>query len=133
MGASRRPEEMAPLADVAPEAQTAVGCHACGSGSIEVLSGAGVLKGVTSDCKPWPRAGQIAVCRYCGLIQKVHDPDWYDTISQVYGAYTIYHQSSDGAEQAVFDRTSGLSAPRSVRLLRRLMTECALPARGRLL
>jgi 2-polyprenyl-3-methyl-5-hydroxy-6-metoxy-1,4-benzoquinol methylase len=76
--------------------------------------------------------GQPVACRSCGLIQKLGSADWLETIAQVYDAYTIYHQSP-GAEQAVFDGASGVSAPRSERLLRRLLTECTLPAAGRLL
>src|SRR4051794_6100340 len=97
-------------------------CHVCGSAEIAVPDqqvGAEVwsrLKGVTSDCKPWPRSLPVVACRACGLIQKPGTPDWLATIAQVYDAYTVYHQSS-GTDQAVFDGASGDSSPRSRRLL----------------
>lgn len=125
-------------------------CHVCGSDDLTVFvppsteiqrqlatSSQGcvqavVLRGVTSDCKPWPRAMTLAACRACGLIQKPATDDWLATIAQVYDAYAIYHQSP-GSEQAVFDGASGQSAPRSQRLLSRLLAETELPAAGRLL
>jgi 2-polyprenyl-3-methyl-5-hydroxy-6-metoxy-1,4-benzoquinol methylase len=107
-------------------------CHVCGSIDLYVAPGAASLKGATSDCKPWPESGVIAICTACGLIQKVGSAAWFETIAQVYDAYTIYHQSN-GAEQAVFDGASGAGTPRSVRLLQRLVAECALPSVGRLL
>jgi 2-polyprenyl-3-methyl-5-hydroxy-6-metoxy-1,4-benzoquinol methylase len=107
-------------------------CHVCGSADLAVVGQHVGLKGVTSDCKPWPRSMTLAACRACGLIQKPATPDWLATIARVYDAYTIYHQSP-GAEQAVFDTASGQSAPRSQRLLSRLLAACKLPAAGRLL
>lgn len=116
----------------AKPAEVRPGCHLCGSGDVAEAGGLAGLRGVTSDCKPWPRAAALAACRACGLIQKPGDAEWLATIAQVYDAYTIYHQSP-GAEQAVFDGASGVSAPRSERLLRRLLAERRLPERGRLL
>src|SRR3954452_16182594 len=107
-------------------------CHVCGSGDLTVLGDQVGLKGVTSDCKPWPRSMALAACHVCGLIQKPSSPEWLATIAEVYDAYAIYHQSP-GAEQAVFDSASGQSAPRSQRLLSRMLTECQLPSAGRLL
>jgi len=107
-------------------------CRVCGAEDLWVPGDATGLKGVTSDCKPWPRAVAVGVCRRCGLIQKPGTAAWHDTIARVYDAYAIYHQSP-GAEQAVFDAASGASAPRSERLLRRLIEERRLPATGRLL
>ena len=107
-------------------------CHVCGAADLTEVGAASGLKGVTSDCKPWPRSLPVAACGACGLIQKPVTADWLDTIAQVYDAYTIYHQSP-GAEQAVFDGASGVSAPRSRRLLSRLIEECRLRASGRLL
>jgi 2-polyprenyl-3-methyl-5-hydroxy-6-metoxy-1,4-benzoquinol methylase len=112
--------------------ETLLTCHVCGSADPAQASDLAGLRGVTSDCKPWPRAAMLAACRACGLIQKPGTADWLETIAQVYDAYTIYHQSP-GAEQTVFDGASGASAPRSERLLRRLLAECRLPERGRLL
>src|SRR3954468_19653096 len=112
-------------------AEQAATCHLCGS-----LVGAGMgddgLKGVTSDCKPWPRSMTLAACRVCGLLQKPDSADWRATIAQGYDAYAIYHQSP-GAGQAGFDCASGQSLPRSQRLLSRLFSECGLAAQGRLL
>jgi 2-polyprenyl-3-methyl-5-hydroxy-6-metoxy-1,4-benzoquinol methylase len=116
--------------DQAPASVSA--CRLCGSHDEAVVQEAAGLRGVTSDCKPWPHVSRIAVCRTCGLIQKPHSVAWDATIAAVYEAYTIYHQS-DGAEQEVFDPASGASASRSSRLLGRLFAERLLPAEGRML
>jgi 2-polyprenyl-3-methyl-5-hydroxy-6-metoxy-1,4-benzoquinol methylase len=107
-------------------------CSVCGFGDLRVPSAGAGLRGTTSDCKPWPESGTLAVCAGCGLIQKVRSAAWEQAVAQVYDEYTIYHQSP-GAEQTVFDQASGVGTPRSVRLLQRLFAECDLPASGRLL
>ncbi|MFN8634354.1 MAG: class I SAM-dependent methyltransferase [Chloroflexota bacterium] len=110
-----------------------VACRACGAEGLAEPRPVDRLNGVTSDCKPWPTASRIVVCRRCGLVQKPGSAEWLATIRQVYDAYAIYHQSASGAEQAVFDASTGQGTPRSVRLFERLARECQLPEKGRLL
>jgi 2-polyprenyl-3-methyl-5-hydroxy-6-metoxy-1,4-benzoquinol methylase len=90
------------------------------------------LHRVTSDCKPWPPGGQLGVCPRCGCAQAVISPQWEEEARKIYDRYTIYHQGG-GAEQSVFDATTGAASSRSSRLLHRLHKELPLPSKGRLL
>lgn len=107
-------------------------CQVCGSGGLELQSGFAALPRVTSDCKPWPAGGRLAVCRDCGGIQKIPDAQWQDDIRRIYGGYEIYHQSG-GAEQVVFSTGSGEGAPRSHLLVDFVAKTVALPATGKLI
>lgn len=91
-----------------------------------------LLHRVTSDCKPWPPGGQLGVCRRCGAAQAIISPQWSEDAQAIYDGYTVYHQSSGGQEQSVFDST-GAPNSRSARLLHRLSQELELPAQGRFL
>lgn len=46
--------------------------------------------GVTSDCKPWPRSGQLCICRHCGHVQKLQTPQWLEDVARIYDAYEMY-------------------------------------------
>jgi SAM-dependent methyltransferase len=72
------------------------------------------------------------VCAACGAVQKLLNPEWFRSISDIYGAYSIYNQSG-GVEQSVFDQRSGSSLSRSAQLLTNLIRDCGLPETGRLL
>jgi 2-polyprenyl-3-methyl-5-hydroxy-6-metoxy-1,4-benzoquinol methylase len=60
------------------------------------------------------------------------DAIWQAEVEKIYGEYSIYHQS-EGAEQAVFDQSSGHSSTRSARLLERLNSYAEFSMTGRLL
>ena len=108
-------------------------CHLCDGSAADIVPGYEAFRRVTSDCKPWPRGGQLCVCRTCGCVQKVIDPMWRADAEKIYDAYTIYHQS-EGAEQSVFEDDTGQASSRSARLLERLQEAHApLPETGRLL
>ena len=107
-------------------------CHVCGAVEIREFPEYGAFRRVTSDCKPWPPGGRLAVCETCGCAQAVLDRKWHDEARAIYDAYAIYH-TSGGVEQSVFDPASGQSASRSARLLQRLIAGTALPEKGRLL
>ena len=108
-------------------------CHLCASDQLRVFSSFEALPRITSDCKPWPAGGQLAVCPRCGGAQAVTSPQWENESRQIYDRYTIFHQSG-GAEQNVFDSTTGAASSRSSRLLQRLKEEMApFPEHGRLL
>src|SRR2546426_745587 len=107
-------------------------CHVCGSDSVELIDGYSAFHRVTSDCKPWPPGGQLAVCRECDCVQAVLCRRWRDEAKAIYADYTIYH-TSHGVEQSVFDQGSGRALSRSWRLLQRALGEISLPERGRLL
>ncbi len=87
---------------------------------------------ITSDCRPWPPGGQLQICQACGTIQRPATEDWYSTIKKIYDNYTLYHQA-DGAEQPVFDATSGTPVPRSAYALDWLSQQISLPPTGRVL
>src|SRR4051812_29475873 len=105
-----------------PSAPSLVSCHICGAPAARLVSGYEQFRRVTSDCKPWPSGGQLAVCQACGCLQNVIDAAWRADVEAIYASYLIYHQS-DGAEQPVFDAVSGQPMARSARVLRRLLTE----------
>jgi SAM-dependent methyltransferase len=86
-------------------------CSVCDQIALRVISAFADLPRVTSDCKPWPSGGEVAVCEICGTIQKPASAPWLGEIKQIYDAYELYHQS-EGAEQPIFC-ADGSSAPRS--------------------
>ncbi len=93
----------------------AIACGVCGADALLDLPAYSKLPRVTSDCKPWPAGGALAVCTRCGTIQKKPDAAWLDEIDRIYGAYEIYHLS-DGGEQVIFS-ASGSSRSRSKALV----------------
>jgi len=114
---------------------TAVGdavCSICRIGALEELVEYRNLRRVTSDCRPWPAGGRIGVCRTCGAVQKPADEAFLADIDDIYRSYTIYHQAA-GAEQAVFEQSSGLPASRSVKLLDTFRRHAKLAPTGRML
>jgi len=107
-------------------------CGICGGGTLEELPAYRTLRRVTSDCRPWPAGGRLGVCRGCGAVQKPADEAFLAEIDEIYRSYAIYHQAA-GAEQAVFEQSSGLPASRSVRLLETFRDRSALKPTGRML
>lgn len=113
-------------------ADTGFACQVCGSKGLERQSAFTALPRVTSDCKPWPAGGSLAVCSDCGTIQKIPDEQWQNEIRRIYGAYEIYHLS-DGAEQVIFAAGSGEASPRSHLLVDFVAKTIALPPKGKLI
>ena len=107
-------------------------CGICGGGTLEEMADYRVLRRVTSDCRAWPAGGRLGVCRACGAVQKPADDAFLADIDAIYKSYTIYHQAA-GAEQAVFEQSSGLPASRSVRLLETFRDRAGLKPKGRML
>ena len=108
-------------------ATSCVGCHAIG---LRILDNGTLPRGVTSDCKPWPRCGTFAICEACGHVQKIQDSTWTSDVANIYGGYEAYFLSG-GGEQVVFDGSQPL--PRTKRLLEKLRQRVSLPTRGRML
>ncbi len=106
-------------------------CLLCSEPTV-AIDATGPRTGVTSDCRPWPRLGNLVRCRSCGCVQKQDDAQWRADADAIYRSYAVYHQAQ-GAEQAVFDPVTGQAAARSARIVERLGASHALPARGRLL
>jgi SAM-dependent methyltransferase len=114
-------------------AGVAASCHVCGAGPLTIFAEFARLPRVTSDCRPWPAGGQLGLCHACGLGQKVIDAGWRAEADRVYADYQLYHQTIGRTEQVIFDQSTGAAAPRSELVLRGLLSELQLPARGRLL
>jgi SAM-dependent methyltransferase len=87
---------------------------------------------VTSDAKPFPTGGELAICEACGTVQKPITAEWQAEADAIYGAYTIYHNAG-GAEQNVFNGGGGQPASRSSRLVQQIRERVGLPERGRML
>src|SRR3954454_19647145 len=94
-------------------------CHVCGAQELGEVAEYTRLPRVTSDCKPFPAGGNLAVCRHCGAVQKAADARWRDEAASIYRNYDIYFQSG-GVEQSVFAPAAGLPRRRSQVLLERL-------------
>jgi len=90
------------------------------------------LKRVTSDCRPWSAGGRLGTCDVCATVQTVVDAQWQAECREIYQSYAIYAQGG-GAEQRVFDSSSGASASRSDQLLDRLAEVVEIPKQGRLI
>jgi SAM-dependent methyltransferase len=106
-------------------------CQVCAQRALEIIAEYAKLPRATSDSRPWPPGGQLAVCTHCGGIQKIPDQQWLDEIRQIYNRYDIYHQSA-GSEQLLF-AADGSAEPRSKHLVDYLMRELRPPATGKLL
>jgi SAM-dependent methyltransferase len=87
---------------------------------------------VTSDCRPWSAGGRLGACEACATVQTVVDAQWQAECRDIYESYTIYAQSG-GAEQRVFDSSSGASASRSDQFLDRLAEVADIGEQGRLI
>ncbi len=94
-------------------------CHVCGAQELLDVPEYSRLPRVTSDCKPFPSGGCLAVCRRCSAVQKPADARWREEVASIYRDYDIYFQSG-GVEQSVFDPTRGVPRLRSEVLLERL-------------
>lgn len=106
-------------------------CHACGEPA-PVINITGNLSSVTSDCRPWSKQAEIAVCRSCGLSQKRITPEWVKEVENIYGSYTMYSQGG-GAEQASFESESGVTQARSEKIIEALASLSLLPNQGKML
>ena len=107
-------------------------CHVCGASNLSPLDGFERLPRVTSDCRPFPSGGKLAVCGGCGAVVKPADATFLADIAAVYAEYDAYYQGG-GSEQAVFDVASGATVRRSALLTARLDAALGgtLPASGR--
>lgn len=95
------------------------------------MPGYASLPRATSDSRPWPRGGNLAVCTNCGAIQKFADAKWIEEADKIYSTYEIYHQSG-GSEHLIFSQ-GGAPKTRSQKLLDYVVSHAKLPDRGKLL
>jgi SAM-dependent methyltransferase len=106
-------------------------CQVCSANALETFESYRSLPRVTSDAKPWPAGGELAVCHVCGGIQKLPTKQWQDEAARIYRDYEMYHLSQ-GAEQLVFADV-GEAKPRSQKLVEFVFASASLPANGKLL
>lgn len=106
-------------------------CQICAADSLDVFEEFPALPRVTSDSKPWPAGGELAVCTSCGAIQKLPTEKWKSEAADIYKNYEMYHLSQ-GAEQLVF-ADAGAPKPRAQRLVEYVMRRAELPATGKLI
>ncbi|TIH17280.1 methyltransferase domain-containing protein [Marinifilum sp. JC120] len=106
-------------------------CLLCGSSNLHSFAEFNDFPGITSDCKPWPRAGEFLLCTDCGHAQKRLSLQWFQDINKIYSGYEMY-PLSDGSEPLVFD-DSGTGKPRSGVLLDQLIPTLSLPEKGQML
>lgn len=90
------------------------------------------LEQVTSDCKPWISGGKLFICMKCSAVQKITDSQFIKSIKDIYGAYTMFHQS-EGVEQSVLSPNDDSFEKRSVTLCKFLTEKINLPDYGALL
>jgi len=107
-------------------------CRVCAASRLEEVTDYAHLPRVTSDCKPFPPGGRIAVCSACGAVQKPTDARWQQEAASIYEAYAPYFQSG-GIEQSVFDPAKGAPRRRSAVILDRLAQVHALGPTGSVL
>lgn len=111
---------------------TPLRCHVCREEALSPSPLYPRFSRVTSDCKLWPSGGQLGTCGNCGCVQTSVDDEWRKEIAAIYQSYTIYYQAA-GAEQSVFEQTSGEAIPRSDQLLSQVQQSLDLPTTGRLI
>jgi 2-polyprenyl-3-methyl-5-hydroxy-6-metoxy-1,4-benzoquinol methylase len=106
-------------------------CQICGRAALEEFPQFAHLPRVTSDCKPFPAGGRLAICE-CGAIQKPIDAHWQKEADSIYEHYEIYFQSG-GVEQPVFDPLTGSPRGRSAVILERFAASYPIAAEGKVL
>jgi SAM-dependent methyltransferase len=94
-------------------------CNICGARTVEPVADFGVLRRVSSDCKPVGPGGELGECQQCGAIQKPLTAALAMEIAKIYAHYDIYYQGG-GAEQLVLDDRDGIARRRSQVIVDRL-------------
>src|SRR5258707_763545 len=108
----------------------AIRCIACGMIEASPVAGTRLRCGVTSDCKPWPRCGEVLVFEQSGHVQKRQDAQWQADVARIYGEYEMYVLTG-GSEQVIFQ--DGAPSPRTQCLLECMRERVSLPAAGSML
>ena len=88
--------------------------------------------GVTSDCRPWPKAVRIFSCSYCGAVQAPIDASWRRNAEEIYRGYDTY-AAAGGEEQKVASGDSDGMSARSAVLVQWLASLALAPGSGEVL
>jgi 2-polyprenyl-3-methyl-5-hydroxy-6-metoxy-1,4-benzoquinol methylase len=68
------------------------------------------FKRVSSDVRSFKSGFSVGECLSCGLIQKLASQTWHRDAKEIYSNYRMFHQSTGGAEQQIFDEKSQSNA-----------------------
>ena len=98
-------------------------CLVCKKKYLRIVHGFSFIPRVTSDCRPFISGGELVVCDYCSLVQKLPSEGWLTEISNIYREYSAYSLAG-GEEQLVLDSTSGVLKKRSEIILCNLSKKC---------
>ena len=107
-------------------------CLVCGTPGLLAIERFAQMPRITSDCRPFPKGGELAQCPRCTAVQKYPAKRWLAEIEQIYAHYAPYHQA-EGNEQLSADARQGRLRPRSAILMERLCERIALPGQGTML
>lgn len=105
-------------------------CQVCDGSDLREVEVYRTLARVTSDCRPWPAGGRLAVCMSCGTVQKPVTGVWREECREIYADYVVYRQGP-AAEQSVF--LSGVAESRSGVFLRWVLERLGAPGHARAL
>ena len=107
-------------------------CHGCGDVLHRTFPEYQSFNRITSDCRPWPKGGTLAICQSCGLLQPIVDAGWRSEVDQIYKDYDV-QILRDQTDQVVIVPGRGELCPRSTALLERIRDQIGISDRGRLL
>ena len=104
-------------------------CISCSSSELEMLEGYSSLPRVTSDCKPDKIGGEMGVCHFCGLAQKIFNAKLLQHINDIYDNYEMYDLDQD--DQIIFG--NGADVTRTQIIVQCINDKFNLPKFGKLL
>lgn len=106
-------------------------CHICGATRLSKIPEINRFVSVSSDIRVVEGHPVLAECQACGVLQKVVDPAWQESVRLVYAGYNINHQSG-GADPVIFRSVYG-PGPRADILVQHLGRITKLKPEGILL
>jgi len=107
-------------------------CHICHSANLQNIEGVQKdFKPVSSDIRNVDGVIELAVCRDCGVLQKIVNKQWQKDVTKLYDDYKINHQGY-GSEPYIFNSIYG-SGPRAEILLKFLQSELGIQKKGNML
>jgi SAM-dependent methyltransferase len=106
-------------------------CHVCGTSDLRRIPAIEGFLPVSSDIRVVPGRLSLALCRQCGVLQKIATREWRSAVQEVYAAYAINHQGN-GADPYIFKSLYG-PGPRAAILAAYLSRALACPPEGELL
>lgn len=106
-------------------------CMLCSGNDLYFPNRSEVVKGVTSDCKPWTEDFSLFMCGTCGHVQKERSETWSKEVVKIYANYTLYPLCTD-SDQLKFD-DSGNASFRSTIVVDNFLERFSIPEKGKIL